>query len=92
MKPKNRSYDNRYSKHKLNMLEPGLIMLKMAGVLFATGLLFWVAEWHWLSVIAWILAGAVLAVLLILVGVELHQDKVLNGIAMRENGEREKRR
>ena len=40
MKHKNMCYDNRY-KYKLNMLEPGLIMTKIIGVLFVTGILFW---------------------------------------------------
>ena len=47
MKHKNMDYDNRY-KYKLNMLEPGLTMMKLIGVLFVTGILFWVAGWHWL--------------------------------------------
>lgn len=90
MKHKNICYGNRY-KYKLNMLEPGLIMMKIIGVLFAIGFLSWVAEWHWLSIIALFLAGAVFAVLLILVAIEAHQDKVLNDIAMRENNELEKK-
>ncbi len=40
MKHKSMCYDNRY-KYKLNMLEPGLIMTKIIGVLFVTGILFW---------------------------------------------------
>ena len=39
MKHKNMYYDNRY-KYKLNMLEPGLIMMKIIGVLFVIGILF----------------------------------------------------
>ena len=42
MKHKNMYYDNRY-KYKLNMLEPGLIMMKIIGVLFVIGILFWAA-------------------------------------------------
>ena len=34
MKHKNMYYDNRY-KYKLNMLEPGLIMMKIIGVLLS---------------------------------------------------------
>ena len=77
------SYDNRY-KYKLNMLEPGLIMMKIIGVLFVIGILFWVAEWHWFSIITCFLAGVVFVVLLILVAIEAHQDKVLNDIAMQK--------
>ena len=90
MKRKNMSYDNRY-KYKLNMLEPGLIMMKLIGVLFVAGILFWAIGWHWISLITWFLSGAVFAVLLILLAIEAHQDKVLNDIAMRENDELEKK-
>ena len=90
MKHKNMYYDNRY-KYKLNMLEPGLIMMKLIGVLFVTGILFWAVGWHWLSSITLFLSGAVFAVLLILLAIEAHQDRVLNDIAMRENNELEKK-
>ena len=90
MKHKNMYYDNRY-KYKLNMLEPGLIMMKIIGVLFVIGILFWVVGRHWISAISLFLAGAVLAALLILVAIEAHQDKVLNDIALRENNELEKK-
>lgn len=66
-------------------------MIKIIGVLFAIGILFWVAGCHWLSIITLFLAGAVFAVLLILVAIEAHQDKVLNDIALRENNELEKK-
>lgn len=90
MKHKNMYYDNRY-KYKLNMLEPGLIMMKIIGVLFVIGILFWVAGRHCISAISLFLAGAVFAALLILVAIEAHQDKVLNDIALRENNELEKK-
>lgn len=88
MKHKHMCYDNRY-KYKLNMLEPGLIMMKIIGVLLVIGILFWVADWHWLSIITLFLAGAIFAVLLILVAIEAHQDRVLNEIAMRENNDKD---
>ena len=87
MKHKNMCYDNRY-KYKLNMLEPGIIMMKIVGALFVV---FWVAKWHWLSVIFLFLSGIIFTVLLILVAIEAHQDNVLNDIAMRENNELEKK-
>ena len=90
MKHKNICYDSRY-KYKLNMLEPGLIMMKIIGALFVFGIIFWVAKWHWLSIIFWFLSGIMFAVLLILVAIEAHQDNVLNDIAMRENNELEKK-
>lgn len=90
MKHKNMSYDNRY-KYKLNMLEPGLIMMKIIGALFVSGIVCWAAKWRWLSVIFWVLSGIIFAVLLILIAIETHQDNVLNDIAMRENNELEKK-
>lgn len=84
MRHKNMCYDNHY-KYKLNMLEPGFIMMKIIGVLFVIGILFGVAGWHWLSIITLFLAGAVFAALLILVVIEAHQDKVLNDIAEKNN-------
>lgn len=72
------NYDARY-RRKLNMLEPGALMLKIAGVLALIG------------VIAHGLKMRLIAALLILVRIELHQDRVLNEIARRENEEAERR-
>ena len=58
------------------MLEPGALMLKIAGVLALIGV---------------IAHGLIVAALLILVRIELHQDRVLNEIAQRENEEAERR-
>lgn len=69
------NYDARYCR-KLNMLEPGALMLKIAGVLALIGV---------------IAHGLIVAALLILVCIELHQDRVLNEIARRENEEAERR-
>lgn len=84
------TYENRY-KYKLNMLEPGQIMMKIVGVLLLIAIIFWLIRWQAIAVAALILAGLVFAVLLILVAIELHQDKVLNDIAMRENKDKENR-
>ena len=89
MKHKNMCYDNHY-KYKLNMLELGIIMMKIIGALFVFGIVFWVAKWHWLSIILGSLSGILFAALIVLVAIEAHQDKVLNDIAMRENNELEK--
>lgn len=90
MKHKNMCYEKRY-KHKLNMLEPGLIMMKIIVGLVVFGILFWLVKWNLLSTIMLFCAGVVFAALLILVAIEAHQDKVLNDIAMRENIELEKK-
>lgn len=86
---KKSDYDQRY-RHKLNMLEPGCRMLKIAGALGLAGLIL-----HWagqivLSRAALVIAALIVLVLLLLVRVELHQDRVLNDIALREMQEKEK--
>ncbi len=86
MKRKDMCYDTSY-KHKLNMLEPGTIMIKAVGALAAAGALLWAAGWYGIAGAALALAGAVFAALMVLVGIEAHQDRVLNDIAMRENSE-----
>lgn len=88
-KPRRReraTYENRY-RHKLNMLWPGQTMIKIIGVLLLNGIVCGLLKWREFAAAAFALAGAVLAVLLILVAVELHQDRVLNEIAMREQEE-----
>ena len=82
------TYENRY-KHKLNMLWPGQTMLKIVGVCLLRGILFWFLNWRVFAAVAFAPAAVVFAALLILVAIELHQDKVLNEIAMRENEEKE---
>ncbi len=81
MKHKNMCYDNHY-KYKLNMLELGIIMMKIIGALFVFGIVFWVAKWHWLSVIFLFLSGIIFVALLILVAIEAHQDNVLNDMIL----------
>lgn len=84
MKRQNLSYDHRY-RYKLNMLEPGLMMMKIIGALFVAGIVFWVIKWRRFSLVFWSLSGMIFAALLILVAIEAHQDHGLNEIAMREN-------
>lgn len=70
-------------KHKLNMLEPGSKILKLLGILLAGGLLTHIIHLYTVRNILLVVVGIMLATLLILVVVELHQDKVLNEQAMR---------
>lgn len=78
--------EKRY-KHKLNMLEPGMLMLKCIGVLVIIGLLFYVFQLKTVAFCIWAVSGIILAVLLVLLAIESHQDKVLNEIAIKENRE-----
>lgn len=84
------SYDARY-RRKLNTLEPGALMLKIAGVLALIGVVAHGLKMHLIAVILLSAAGVIAAALLILVRVELHQDRILNEIAQRENVEAERR-
>ena len=79
-------YETRY-KHKLNMLWPGGAMMKAVAALLVLGGILSLIGWDNPAYYAFGLAGAVFGVLLILVAVELHQDRVLNEIAMKENRE-----
>ena len=78
------SEEKRY-KHKLNMLEPGSIMLKWIGILILIGLVLYVFRFRMVAFCAWILSRIIFVVLLILLTIEGHQDKVMNEIGIREN-------
>ena len=72
-------------KHKLNMLEPGSRMLKWIGILIVIGLLLYFFRFRMAAICVWAVSGIVFAVLLVLLAIESHQDKVLNEIAIEEN-------
>ena len=78
------TYETRF-RHKLNMLEPGIAMCRCICVSAALGNIFLLMHLKTIAYIAFGLAGAVLLLLLILLFIEAHQDKVLNEIAAREN-------
>ena len=77
-------------RHKLNMLEPGTKMLKWTGILLAVGFALYLLRLKTAAYCVTGLAGASFAVLVILLIVEAHQDKVLNEIALREDRENER--
>ena len=78
--------EKRY-KHKLNMLEPGTQMLKGIGILVIIGLLFYIFKLNTVAICIWSVSGFVFAVLLVLLAIEAHQDKVMNDLAIKENRE-----
>ena len=86
MKEKNTpvTYETCY-KHKLNMLEPGTIMLKWIGIVLLAGFVLRLLRLRLASYIIFGLAGAVFLLLLILLAIEVHQDNVLNEIAAQEH-------
>ncbi len=77
------TYENRY-KHKLNMLEPGTVMLKWIGIFLAVGLTLLLLHMKIAAYIMFGVAGATFLFLLILLAIEAHQDNVLNEIAAQE--------
>ena len=80
------TYETRY-KHKLNMLEPGTVMLKWIGILLPIDLVLRLLRLKLMSYIVFGLAGAIFLLLLILLAIEAHQDNVLNEIAAQEHKE-----
>ena len=71
----------------MNMLEPGTIILKIIGVLTLAGL---VAYWLCADVISIVLLaflGLLLAVLILLLIIEQHQDKRMYLEAKKENSD-----
>ena len=74
------AYETRF-KHKLNMLEPGTAMCRLICALVALGIAFLLMP---TKIIAFGLAGLTLLVLLLLLIIEAHQDKVLNEIAAQQ--------
>ncbi len=87
-KKKTVTYSARY-RHKLNMLEPGICMMKCSGALVLIGFVLHLLGCQLPAVVMFWLAGAVFFVLLVLVAVELHQDKVLNDLAATEQKDEE---
>ena len=82
-KSRNASAETRF-RHKLNMLEPGTEMLKWTGMLLMVGLALRLIGLKTPAAVAFGLAGALFLLLVVLLAVEAHQDRVLNEIAMEE--------
>ena len=75
---------NRF-KYKLNMLEPGIRMLKWMGILILIGILLYAFQLRMAAYCVWAVSGIIFVVLLILIAIESHQDNVMNEIAIKEN-------
>lgn len=80
------TYETRY-KHKLNMLEPGTVMLKWIGIFLMVGFVLRLFGLKLVSGILFGLSGAIFLLLLILLAIEAHQDRILNEIAAHEERE-----
>ena len=84
------AYDTRF-RYKLNMLEPGTVMLKWIGLLGVIGLVLFLLHLKTAACCVLGLSGILFLLLLILLAIEAHQDKVLYEISMKEDTEREKK-
>ena len=64
-------------------------MLKWVGIFLLLGMVMRLVRRELAAVISFAFAGALLLLLVILLAVEAHQDKVLNAISAREQKEQE---
>ena len=62
-------------RHKLNMLEPGTVLLKIIGALILSGALARCLGSAIISAVLWAAAGLMFAVLILLLIIEQRQDK-----------------
>ena len=69
------------------MLEPGTVMLKWIAVLLLAGIVFYLLQWKKIASFAMGLAAFLFALLIILLVIEAHQDKVLFGTGMLDEHE-----
>ena len=81
-------YETRY-RHKLNMLEPGTVMLKWTGIFLLIGLVLRLLRWKIAAWISFGAAGAIFLVLMLLLAIEAQQDHILNELAEQEDSGRQ---
>lgn len=77
-------------KYKLNMLEPGIKMIKALGILAVIGCILYLCNVILFAYLFFGLATLMVILLWLLLVIESHQDKVLNEQAIlerRKNGE-----
>lgn len=63
-------------KHKLNMLEPGLLLCNIIGIFLATGILFLVFRLHLIAYVMFGGAAITFLCLIILIMIEQYQDRM----------------
>lgn len=64
-------------RHKLNMLEPGLLMCKIIGVSGMIALVLYLCKVYTLALVAISIEGVMLFILMVLLAMEQHQDHKL---------------
>ena len=69
----------------MNMLEPGVVLLKiMGGLILAGAMTRWLGD-AVISIVFYAAAGLLLAILILLLIIEQHQDKGMYLVAKKEN-------
>ena len=71
------------------MLEPGIRILKCIGLLTLSGLLLYIFRYRSAAYCMWSVSGIAFVVLLVLLAIEVHQDKVMNDIVIKKTGKTE---
>jgi hypothetical protein len=71
-------------KHKLNMLEPGIKMIKVIGVLIVLSILLKILHFTIIYYLCVGMSGLIGIILFILLLIEHHQDEILNRQALQE--------
>lgn len=74
-------------RHKLNMLEPGLVLCKCLGALLLAGAVLQLPGWRLAARLCFLAAGLLFLLLLVLLAIEQHQDRQLYLAAKEEDPE-----
>lgn len=79
-----RSREKEITRQKLNILGPGVMMLRIIGIACAFGILFWALEITSLCVLFLAIAAVLMAILFILIVVEAYRDDAISDLLLSE--------
>ena len=68
------SHHDRIFRHKYDLWNPGIIMIKMLVSLAVPGAVFWAVEWNKLAILFFVMAGLILIALMGLALLAAYQD------------------
>lgn len=74
-------------KYKLNMLEPGIVMLKIIVALLLVAVVLYLTSNRFLAFCLSSIAGFIFLLMIILIFIEQHQDKMLYEDVKKEDSE-----
>lgn len=69
----------------MNILEPGVVLIKILGALILAGAVFRCLGADVISIVLWAAAGLIFAILILLLIIEQHQDKKMYLEAKKED-------